>query len=139
MWPSSAWGGSLSEEGARDVEDYSRIRAEYHLRSLLDCEQPQKILLLASPPPGVLGGPEGNTLVGDLIDSYHPSFCVVAGPSMCQGTQRIASTLVINPGQLAEGCAAWLNCSQPVGEQVEFLNLLAPNAHEYYPANCRGR
>jgi len=87
----------------------------------------------------MLGGPEGNALVGDIIDSYHPSLCVVAGPSMCQGTQRIANTLVINPGQLADGCAALLNWNQTVGEQVEFLNLLAPKPHECYLANCRGR
>jgi hypothetical protein len=51
---------------------------------------------------------------------------VVGGPSALRGTQRVARTLVVNPGQLAEGWAAWLDWSAPSGEQVELLDLRDP-------------
>ncbi len=116
-------GGCISGCPATELDTCSRTLAEYHLRSLGSAKQPHKVLLLANPPPGQLGGEEGSALTGDLIDSYHPSLCVVAGPSERRGTQRIASTLVINPGCLAEGWAAWLDRNRPADEQVEFLNL----------------
>ena len=83
-------------------------------------EKPRKVLLLPEPPPGPLGGPEGNLVVGDLIDWLRPSLCVVAGPTERRGVQRIASTSVVNPGHVADGSAAWLDWSR--GEEVGFLN-----------------
>jgi len=47
--------------------------------------------------------------------------CVVAGRTERRGVQRIASTLVVNPGCLADGSAAWLDWNQRSGDQVEFL------------------
>jgi Icc-related predicted phosphoesterase len=116
-------GGLLAESATAERDLCSRIMAEYHLRPLWMAKQPHKILLLATPPTGALGGQEGRTLTGDLIDSNHPSLCVVAGPSERRGSQRMASTLVINPGHLAEGWAAWLDWNRPVPDQVELLNL----------------
>jgi len=116
-------GGSICEGTAKDRHTCSRTMAEYHLRSLWKAKQPYKILLLAEPPAGDLGGEQGSELTAELIDSFHPSLCVVAGPSERRGMQRIASTLVINPGHLAEGWAAWLDRSRVADEQVEFLNL----------------
>jgi hypothetical protein len=119
-------GGEVSEEGTG--ADYSRVRAAYHLRALWDAEQSHKVLLLSSPPLGPLGGAEGNAVVGDFIDSYHPSLCVVAGPANCLGKQRIAHTLVVNPGLLTHKSAAWLDWSKPVDHQVELLNVTALEA-----------
>ncbi len=120
-------GGILSDGPAYDKDCCSRTITEYHLRPLWTAKQPHRILLLPAPPPGPLGGHEGRPLMGDLIDSYHPSLCVVGGPSERRGAERIASTLVINPGHLAEGWAAFLDWNLPVDEQVEFLNLRAPD------------
>jgi Icc-related predicted phosphoesterase len=116
-------GGLLADAAACEREICSRTMAEYHLRPLWVAKQPHKILLLAVPPTGALGGAEGCTLAGQLLDSYHPSLCVVAGPSERRGTQRVAHTLVLNPGHLAEGWAAWLDWNREVPEQVEFVNL----------------
>jgi Icc-related predicted phosphoesterase len=101
----------------------SRTLMEYQLRALRAAKQPRRILLLAAPPPGPLGGEEGNPFVGELIDSHHPSLCVVAGPGERRGIERVASTLVVNPGRLGEGWAAWLDWDRPAEEQVELLNL----------------
>jgi Metallophosphoesterase, calcineurin superfamily len=121
----SGLGGDLTEAEDR-TEDrlcYSRASAEYFLRSLWRAEQPQKVLLLSVAPPGPLGGEAGNRVCGDFIDSYHPTLCVVAGTTERRGAQRIAHTLVVNPGRLADGSAAWLDWDRPRDEQVEFLRL----------------
>jgi hypothetical protein len=116
-------GGDLTEDQDR-VEGqlcYSRPLAEYFLRKLWLAEEPHKVLLLSVPPPGQLGGAAGNPVCGDFIDSYHPSLCVVAGPTDRRGVQRIAHTFVVNPGRLADGSAAWLDWRRPKEEQVEIL------------------
>ncbi len=119
-------GGQLTEnvDGCEVAVRCSRTTAEYFLRKLWAAEQPRKVLLLATAPKGTLGGEEGNAVAGDLIDSYHPSLCVVAGPTAHRGTQRIAHTLVINPGRLADGSAAWLDWDRGAG-QVELLDARA--------------
>ncbi len=115
----SGLGVAIAEEALMREDSYSRTRALYFLRALRRSNKPRRVLLLPEPPPGVLGGPEGNALIGDLIDSLRPSLCVVAGPTERRGVQRIASTLVVNPGRLIDGSAAWLDWSQH--EPVEFL------------------
>jgi Icc-related predicted phosphoesterase len=97
--------------------------AAYHLRSLWTARQPYKILMLAEPPAGELGGKQGCSLAADLVDSLHPSLCVSAGPHDHRGSKRVASTLIVNPGRLAEGSAAWLDRDRPADDQVELLNL----------------
>jgi hypothetical protein len=116
-------GGQLTEnaDSCEMTVRCSRATAEYFLRKLWAAEQPRKVLLLGTAPRGALSGEEGSTVVGDLIDSYHPSLCVVAGPTAHRGTQRIAHTLVINPGRLADGSAAWLDWDRGTG-QVELLD-----------------
>lgn len=116
-------GGDLTENQDRSDDRlcYARATAEYFLRTLWQAEQPHKILLLSVPPPGPLGGEQGNRICGDFIDSYHPSLCVVAGDTAHRGVQRIAHTLVINPGRLADGSLAWFDWNRNHDEQVEFL------------------
>lgn len=126
----SGMGGCLADGPVTDPEICSRTLVEYHLRPLWTARQPHKVLLLAMPPKGLLGGPAGNTLISDLIDSYHPSLCVAAGPSDCRGTQRIGHTLVVNPGHLSDGWAAWLDWGRGGDEPVEFLDLRHPAASE---------
>ncbi len=112
-------GVAIAEEAAMREDSYSRIRALYFLRALSRSDKPRKVLLLPEPPPGILGGPEGNLVIGELIDSLRPSLCVVGGRTERRGVQRIASTLVVNPGCLEDGSAAWLDWSKP--EPVELL------------------
>ena len=67
-------------------------------------------------------------IVGDLIDWLRPSLCVVAGPTERRGLQRIASTLIVNPGRLADGSAAWLDWDRSGDDQVEFCTTDAQGA-----------
>ena len=112
-------GGAVEEKGLIGIDSLSRPGAEFALRSLLTAKQPRKVLLLPAAPPGALGGEEGNPLMGELIDSYHPDLCVVAGSSQRRGSEHVGHTLVVNPGCLADGWAAWLEWK----DKVEFVNL----------------
>jgi hypothetical protein len=105
------------------TDSYSRTVTEYFLRPLWRSIQPRKVLLLPLPPPGPLGGADGEALIGELIDSYHPALCVVAGATERRGIMRIGNTLVVNPGYLSEGSAAWLDWHKSPELQVEFLDL----------------
>jgi hypothetical protein len=116
-------GGCLCEETHHEGDQVSRIEAEYHLRGLAGSRKPHKVMLLGSPPTGQLGGNLGCRLVADLIDSCHPSLCIVSGPSEGRGTQRIARTLVVNPGEVAEGWMAYLDRRRSGDDAVEWLDL----------------
>ncbi len=114
-------GVAIAEETLMREDSYTRVRAQYFLRPLRTSVKPRKVLLLPEPPPGVLGGPEGNRIIGEIIDGLHPSLCVVAGQTERRGLQWIASTLVVNPGALIDGSAALLDWGRSGNDQVEFL------------------
>ncbi len=114
-------GAAIAEEALMREDSCSRIQADFFLRPLRSSTKPRKVLLLPEPPPGPLGDPGGNVLIGEIIDTLRPSLCVVAGSTERRGVQRIASTLVVNPGYLIDGSAALLDWNQRSGEQVEFL------------------
>jgi hypothetical protein len=109
----------IREEAYMREDCYTRIQANYFLRALRTSRKPRKVLLLPEPPPGVLGGPDGNPIVGEIIDSFRPNLCVVGGLTQRRGVQRIASTLVVNPGRLSDNSAAWLDWNKD--RPVEFL------------------
>jgi hypothetical protein len=114
-------GVAIAEECLMGEDSYSRSQAHFFLRTLRSSTKPRKVLLLPEPLPGALGGPEANVLIGEIIDGLRPSLCVVAGRTERRGVQRIASTMVVNPGCLADGSAAWLDWNQRSDDQVEFL------------------
>ncbi|MBM4071545.1 MAG: hypothetical protein FJ271_21815 [Planctomycetes bacterium] len=118
-------GGVLCDGPACENGACSRVLAEYHLRSLWSAKQPRRALLLPTPPTGSLGGPAGRAMIGELIDSIHPALCVAAGPSATRGSQRVAGTLIVNPGELACGWAALIDWQLPLEDQVEHLDLRA--------------
>lgn len=118
-------GGILCNGPACEGGACSRTLIEYHLRRFWPAKQPHRVLLLPMPPTGSLGGRAGSTMIGELIDSFRPTLCVVSGLSENRGSQRVASTLIVNPGQLADGWAALVDWSLPVTEQVELINLRA--------------
>jgi hypothetical protein len=70
-------GGVLAEERLLGMDCCSRPVAEYFLRPLWTAKESRKVLLLPAPPRGKLGGAEGDPLVGELLDSFHPDLCVV--------------------------------------------------------------
>jgi hypothetical protein len=115
----SGLGVIVREEQCMREDCYSRVQAKYFLRALARSDKTRKMLLLPETPPGVLGGPEANPIIGEIIDTLRPSLCVVGGQTPQRGLQRIASTLVVNPGRLADDSAVWLDWSK--AEQVEFL------------------
>jgi len=119
----SGIGVVIGERRVLGMDSYSRTTAEYFLRSLWQARQPRKVLLLSAPPTGTLGGPQGSPLIGELIDSFHPDLCVVVGESQRRGVERIGHTLVINPGCLTDGWAAWLDWGRATGDQVELVNV----------------
>jgi hypothetical protein len=114
-------GVTIAEQALMREDCYSRMGALYFLRSLRTSGKPRKALLLPEPPPGVLGGPEGNGIVRELIDGLRPSLCVVAGRTERRGLQWVASTLVVNPGALADGSAALLDWDRKGDDLIEFL------------------
>jgi Icc-related predicted phosphoesterase len=116
-------GGHICDGPACERFMVSRAMAEYQLRVLPMSTQPYRILLLGMPAAGPLGGPDGLPLVNELIDSLHPDLCVAPGRSEARGFQHLAHTLVVNPGTLADGWAAWLDRDRPRDEQIEMMNL----------------
>jgi hypothetical protein len=115
-------GGWVSEGSACELDCCPRTLALYHLRALLGANQPHRVLLLARPPAGPLGGLDGSRLSAELIDSLHPSLCVVGGGSEGAAVCQVAHTLVVNPGFLADGRAAWLDWRRGAEQRVELLD-----------------
>lgn len=121
-------GGELTERTTSlyPVHRMSRTMAEYALRDLAKSDASLKIMLLAEPPQGKLGGEAGADLAGELIDSFHPSLAVVSGPTSSRGVDRVAKTYIINPGHLADGSAAWVDWSKAGDDRIEFLDAATP-------------
>lgn len=123
-------GGYLAEEKLARPDTCSRVRADYFLRSLDLAEQSRKILLLPSAPLS-LGGDTAGRLIDSLIRNHSADLCVVAGATERRGMQRAGRTLIVNPGWLADGSAAWVDWRRHPGGHVEFLKLEpdCPRAH----------
>ncbi|GIW42055.1 MAG: hypothetical protein KatS3mg076_2632 [Candidatus Binatia bacterium] len=115
-------GGELSESEDRDSDPirHSRVTSQYFLRGLLYADKPIKVLMLSDPPPGPLADGAGSPLAEELVHTLHPELCVVAGTRSHRGTQVVGDTLVVNPGKLCEGSAAWL---ERVPGEVEWIDL----------------
>jgi len=127
------FGGPIGEQKLIGIDSASRPTVEYALRPLWNVNKPRKVLLLPVPPPGPLGGDEGVPLVAEIVDSFHPNLCVVAGRAACRGSAQVGHTLIVNPGCLADGSATWLDWEQ---DEVTFLDVrdsAAPSAPKARP------
>jgi hypothetical protein len=113
-------GGWVSEGPVCEIEPCSRTMANYYLRALSSARQPHRMLLLTRPPSGQ---PGGSVLTGELIDSLRPSVCVVGDGSGDASIQRVAHSLVVAPGFLSHGRAAWLDWRRPPTERIELMKL----------------
>jgi hypothetical protein len=109
-----------SEESAAPTIKYSHTTAEYLFRSLFHSNKPIKVLMLSGPPAGKLAGNGGNSMVGEFIKIYHPAICIVKGRNEYRGFEREKHGFVINPSQLSDASAAWVNWSS---RNVEILDL----------------
>lgn len=116
-------GGRVSDGPAYELDLCSHTQAEYVARPLRDARQSRKVLLLSAAPPGPLAGEGGSLVSADLIARCRPGVCVVLGPGDRSGIQRLGRTLVVNPGPLCEGRAAWLNWSNPTDPLIRLLDL----------------
>ena len=116
----------MSDGPAWELDLCSHTQAEYAARPLRNARQSRKILLLAAPPPGPLGGAMGSAASADIIACFQPGLCVVLGLGDRFGTQRLGRTLVVNPGHLSEGRAAWLDWSRPGDPQIRLLDFSNP-------------
>jgi hypothetical protein len=114
-------GASIDAYTDPDIGYCSRTMAEYHLRPMWTAKQSRTILLLAEAPQSWLGEGEDRRLAGSLIGSHHPDVCVIGDPHTGWGVEQLASTLILHPGGLADGSAAWLDWNRPRGHQVEFV------------------
>lgn len=119
----SGVGGELTEvdDCGEPAVRCSRTTAEYFLQAFAAADESTKVLLLGSAPKGSLGGSAGNAVAGDLIDSFHPKLCVVAGPTEGRGVEHVAHTTIVQPGSLSTGSAAWIDWSLGAGQQVEMI------------------
>ena len=103
----------------------SRTMAEYGLRGLVCSDAGVKIMLLSTPISGRLGGDHGSPLAGELVDSFHPHLAVVGGDTKHRGVERVANSLIVNPGRLRDGSAAWIDWTRPANERVELMDVKA--------------
>jgi hypothetical protein len=120
----SGIGGELTqvEDSGEPVVRSSRTTAEYFLQSFAGAGESEKVLLLGVAPRGRLGGDGGNVVAGDLLNSYHPKLCVVGGPHVARGVERVARTTAVNPGSLANGSAAFVDWSRGSDDQVDMIS-----------------
>jgi Icc-related predicted phosphoesterase len=128
-------GGCLIDEGKSEPDTLTRLRADYFLRNLDRAEHPRKILLLPAAPLSLGGGSTGQ-LINTLIHGHSADLCVVAGPTEHRGIQRIARTLIVNPGWLEDGSAAWVDWRRHPGGHVEFLNFVAKELASEHTVSC---
>lgn len=116
-------GACITDYTSTDIGYYARNLAEYYLRSLWSTSKARTVLLLPEPPKSWRGEVEDRRVLNALLTTYYPQVCVLGRSGKKRGVERIADTLVINPGSLSEGSAAWFDWDRPEREQVEFLDL----------------
>ena len=127
-------GACITDYTSTDIGYYSRSLADYYFRSLWTTLKPRKVLLLPEPPQSWLGNIENRRIADALVTTYRPTLCVLGSPSHRLSAERIADTLVINPGHLCAGSAAWLDWDRPACKQVEFLDLRNLGTTPHFPA-----
>jgi Icc-related predicted phosphoesterase len=104
----AGYGGdmTISEDNRELVLQYSRTWVEFALRRL-EYFPGEKILLLHSPPVSRLdlsdGGHCGVLLINELIERVSPKLVMCGRAKSGQGTVKMGSAVVVNPGPFFEG------------------------------------
>jgi hypothetical protein len=117
-------GGSITDSTSTCVGHYSRTLAQYYLRPICHIKPRRTVLLLANVPESWHGDLANQRILTDALAArYRPSVCILGSPGAKGSVERVAKTLLIHPGYLADGCAALLDMGAPEGEQAKLLNL----------------
>jgi Icc-related predicted phosphoesterase len=105
------FGGNITETeiGTVDTINTSHIAAEYYLRRLWNAREPIKVLLISEAAPEKLSGTQGNPVIKEIINNYHPTLCVAGGTTDYWGSDTGGPTTIVNPGALKDGSAAWVD------------------------------
>jgi Metallophosphoesterase, calcineurin superfamily len=119
-------GARIADRTSTKTGYYSPKLAEYYLRPLWTAKQPRKVLLLSDMPEGWHGDTANARLADALIETYHPTLCVLGRPGAEGRVERLSKTTIIHPGYFSEGCAAWLDWDQPADRQSKILQLWQP-------------
>jgi len=122
----AGFGGRLTAEKREAVwaVEYPFWEAEFSFDFLQRLDQ-ERILLFHTPPAGTdldlhRGKHIGAQVVNTLIKAYHPKFVFCGEALDGQGKAMIGSSLVVNPGPLADGYYAVLDTRE---KQVYFGDL----------------
>jgi Icc-related predicted phosphoesterase len=79
---------------------YPRWEPEYRLKLLHELDEHQLVLLFATPPAHKGLGLDGSEVLAELITTYRPRLVVSGG---VRGSEWLGRTLVVAPGELADG------------------------------------
>lgn len=111
-------GGRVCDGPAYELGVWSRTQAELAARSLRSAAAPRKALLLAAS--------AEEDVCEALIGRAGAVLCVAPGEDGRWGCRRVGGALVVCPGHLADGRAAWVKWD---GEpEVSFLDLVSGRA-----------
>ncbi|NBO91807.1 MAG: hypothetical protein EBV06_05780 [Planctomycetia bacterium] len=115
-------GGRIAEYTDTDIGYFSWPMARYWMRPMSGVKSVPKVLMLAGPP--LIGEciQDGRT-ADPFIQTYRPRLCVLPCHESKSGTQSLAGTLVINPGSVADGSAAWVEWGKDGPQEIEILQL----------------
>ena len=81
------------------------------------------MLLLSALPEGWQGELANTQMADALIETFQPAVCVLGRPGAKGRIERIDRTLLIHPGYLFDGCAAWLDWDRPGDDQAKLIEL----------------
>jgi hypothetical protein len=116
-------GACIAAHTNPNIGHYSRTLAEYFFRPMGRNAKPRTMLLLPEPVQACHDDAENRRLTEAFVGTYHPTLAVLGRPCVQPGVEYLARTLILSPGYLSEGCAAWLDWNRPADDQVEFLDL----------------
>ena len=121
----TGFGGQITDQ---DKEDYFLL--QYPRRECLFGTRrmhflnPPRILVFHTPPISTLdvadGAHLGHAFVNEIVQAVSPSFLFCGHVTQAYGVEEIGSTLVVNPGSLADGHYALLNTKD---RSVQLLTL----------------
>lgn len=118
-YATASGGGVVAGIGGEIVDEPETVRAEdfllrypgweaeYRLKLLSELNEQPAVLLFATPPEHKGLGDPGSQVVAELIKLHAPRVAVVGGGAARQ--ERLARTLVVCPGRLADGDYALVN------------------------------
>jgi Icc-related predicted phosphoesterase len=121
----TGFGGLITDQDKEDyfLLQYPRRECQFGTRRM-HFLNPPRILLFHTPPVSTLdvdnGTHRGNAFVNEIIQAVSPSFLFCGHVTQSPGIEEIGSTLVVNPGALAEGRFALLNTKD---RSVQLLTL----------------